>query len=622
MANMTFKATLLPSNSVNYSLGSSDSGCQWYNIYGSFIRAGLSSSTVERGVIANSNSGLIELISNGNTNGDGNRGLYVGAHGTASSGKMALTIDTNNNVTLNGNASSATQLATGRTLKVNLASTSPSTAFNGTANISDIGVSGVLPAANGGTGQDSLRKAANGLINALETGSSTPVDADYYISQYVSGGTTTTTYHRRPMSALYNYIKGKTDALYSSKSYEIKIKSTSSTYSIVTDLGAQGVSINLNSETIAQEIYNNAKNCIINSSDYGYIETNCIFGSNSSYGGAYVRIFGKAYYSVLYYVLQQYKLFEIFVAPQKTSGNKIILTVYDGEDQLADQAFTTRHTYNTNNTSYPLLMSQAGISTTNTGYYEINRNNDIYANPSAGKISAKSFEVKGTFNNAAHDGRFLVGASAGNFGLYDDTNSKWIAYSTMNGEVHLGSTTVGQLNIPIYLAAGAPTACNRYAGGTNITLNGTNKSSTTAGFYAPTTAGTSGYILKSNGSGTAPTWLQTLPVANGGTGVTSAADAPWVRKSGDTMTGNLHVSTSSTLARSLYVSNANGSIGIHSQSDRGIRDFTTSRWVIYVKNNNAITHTYIPENIVLPNSYGTTLPTTTVTGQIFFKYVN
>ena len=617
MANMTFKATLLPSNSVNYSLGSSDSGCQWYNIYGSFIRAGLSSSTVERGVIANSNSGLIELISNGNTNGDGNRGLYVGAHGTASSGKMALTIDTNNNVTLNGSASS---LTTGRTLKVNLASTSPSTAFNGTANISDIGVSGVLPAANGGTGQDTLRKAANGLINALETGSSTPVDADYYISQYVSGGTATTTYHRRPMSALYNYIKGKTDTLYSSKPYEIKIKSTSSTYSIVTDLGAQGVSINLNSATIAQEICANAENCIINSSDYGYIETNYAIENISDWGQC-TKIYGKAYYSVDYFQCQHYILFEIIAAPNK-DGQKILLYVRDGEDELANQALKTHHSYNVNNNSYPLLMSS--ITTASySGYAQIyHNNNNIYANPSAGKISAKSFEVKGTFNNAAHDGRFLVGASAGNFGLYDDTNSKWIAYSTMNGEVHLGSTTVGQLNIPIYLAAGAPTACNRYAGGTNITLNGTNKSSTTAGFYAPTTAGTSGYILKSNGSGTAPTWLQTLPVANGGTGVTSAADAPWVRKSGDTMTGNLHVSTTSTSARSLYVSNANGSIGIHSQSDRGIRDFTTSRWVIYVKNNNAITHTYIPENIVLPNSYGTTLPTTTVTGQIFFKYVD
>ena len=70
---------------------------------------------------------------------------------------------------------------------------------------------GTLPAAQGGTGQTSLVNAANSLLNALSTGSSTPVDADYYISQYAGGGTTTTTYHRRPMSALWNYIKSKID---------------------------------------------------------------------------------------------------------------------------------------------------------------------------------------------------------------------------------------------------------------------------------------------------------------------------------------------------------------------------------------------------------------------------
>ena len=63
--------------------------------------------------------------------------------------------------------------------------------------------------AQGGTGKTTRIDAANYLLNGLDTGSSTPVDADYYISQYVGGGTTTTTYHRRPMSALWAYVKGK-----------------------------------------------------------------------------------------------------------------------------------------------------------------------------------------------------------------------------------------------------------------------------------------------------------------------------------------------------------------------------------------------------------------------------
>ena len=68
---------------------------------------------------------------------------------------------------------------------------------------------GTLPVAQGGTGKTSAKDACNAFINALDTGSSTPFDADYYVSQYVNGGTTTTTYHRRPMSALWEYINGK-----------------------------------------------------------------------------------------------------------------------------------------------------------------------------------------------------------------------------------------------------------------------------------------------------------------------------------------------------------------------------------------------------------------------------
>ena len=57
------------------------------------------------------------------------------------------------------------------------------------------------------------------LINTLSTGSSTPQDADYYVSQYAGGGSTTTTYHRRPMSALWTYIKSKAGSVFAAKSH-------------------------------------------------------------------------------------------------------------------------------------------------------------------------------------------------------------------------------------------------------------------------------------------------------------------------------------------------------------------------------------------------------------------
>ena len=72
---------------------------------------------------------------------------------------------------------------------------------------------GVLPIAHGGTGKTTAQDACNELINGLTTEYSTPVDTDYYVSQYVNGGDTTKTFHRRPMSALWEYIKGKISSI-------------------------------------------------------------------------------------------------------------------------------------------------------------------------------------------------------------------------------------------------------------------------------------------------------------------------------------------------------------------------------------------------------------------------
>lgn len=57
------------------------------------------------------------------------------------------------------------------------------------------------------------------MINTLSMGSSTPKDDDYYVSQYAGGGTTTTTYHRRPLKALFEYIKSKLHKVAISGSY-------------------------------------------------------------------------------------------------------------------------------------------------------------------------------------------------------------------------------------------------------------------------------------------------------------------------------------------------------------------------------------------------------------------
>ena len=82
--------------------------------------------------------------------------------------------------------------------------------YNG-SNAIDVGVIG---AAYGGSGQTTLVDSANAYLNSLSAGASIPVDDDYFIAQRAGGGTTITTYRRRPVSALYSYIQSKTDDRY------------------------------------------------------------------------------------------------------------------------------------------------------------------------------------------------------------------------------------------------------------------------------------------------------------------------------------------------------------------------------------------------------------------------
>lgn len=66
-------------------------------------------------------------------------------------------------------------------------------------------------------GSNGNAAGVSALINKLGIGNSVPADADYFVSQYAGGGTSTTTYYRRPVSTLWSYIKGKADAQYQAK---------------------------------------------------------------------------------------------------------------------------------------------------------------------------------------------------------------------------------------------------------------------------------------------------------------------------------------------------------------------------------------------------------------------
>lgn len=80
---------------------------------------------------------------------------------------------------------------------------------------------------------------------------------------------------------------------------------------------------------------------------------------------------------------------------------------------------------------------------------------------------------------------------------------KPLFYSS-NGDLVTSSSTVGGTTTPVYLNEGTFTAGQKYAGGTNVTLNGTNRSQQDVNIFAPTAAGADGKIVAwSNG---VPTW--------------------------------------------------------------------------------------------------------------------
>ena len=77
------------------------------------------------------------------------------------------------------------------------------------ATSSAAGTHGLVPAPASGKQDSFLRgnktwATANDIINTLTTGDSDSKAADYLVSQYAGGGTTTTSYHRRPVSKVVN----------------------------------------------------------------------------------------------------------------------------------------------------------------------------------------------------------------------------------------------------------------------------------------------------------------------------------------------------------------------------------------------------------------------------------
>ena len=156
---------------------------------------------------------------------------------TATNANSALTADTATNAT------TATKVANALTVN--------GKTYDGSSAV-DVGVQTVE---NGGTGQTTAQDAADYFIGSLPVGDGVPVDTDYFISQVVNGGPFIPAYNRRPISKLWEYIKGKISSVLglTKDNYGGKAASAGTADSL---FYAQGNEINFNGGTPGQCWFN------------------------------------------------------------------------------------------------------------------------------------------------------------------------------------------------------------------------------------------------------------------------------------------------------------------------------------------------------------------------------
>lgn len=101
-----------------------------------------------------------------------------------------------------------------------------------------------------------------------------------------------------------------------------------------------------------------------------------------------------------------------------------------------------------------------------------------------------------------------------------------------------------------------------------------------------TTEGTNQFTY--NGSATKN--INITPANIGAASSSHNHDFSYVKKSGDTMSGNLTISRSDANDTSVCTTNSNGSIGLLTSTDQGLYDYTNSKWILYHNKSDGINY--------------------------------
>ena len=294
----------------------------------------------------------------------------------------------------------------------------------------------VIQVDHGGTGKTTANEAANVFINALTDDQTKPVDSDYFISQYVNGHTTTTTYHRRPLSALWDYIKDKSDAAY------LAINGTAAKATILEqNRTIDGVAFNGSANVTHYGVCNTeaetaekAVACNNFSLDTGSVITVKFTITNTAQSDVTLNVNSTGAKSIKY---------RNSIAPSSlfVAGHTYQF-VYDGESyQLVGDIDTNTDTkvmqfLSTEDIDHPVLFSYTNKNDTtadiNNGSY---RSNSIYANPQTGTLTATT--LKGYLDGNAKS------ATASSFLNPIDSNTTY-GSSTDRGTITDGVVVFGE----------------------------------------------------------------------------------------------------------------------------------------------------------------------------------
>ena len=207
----------------------------------------------------------------------------------------------------------------------------------------------ILPTTKGGTGTNaaSQEKLTNTLINTLTVDSTTPNGADYYIGQAAGGGTNNTSYKRRTLSSLWNYIKGQISSVLglTASSYAGKAATAGTADKAVADGSGNNIA-----NTYATKTELNAKQNSLTAGDNITID-----GSTISSDQVFVATYGTTKYAEVKKAYDAGKICVVF----KDKRYYYI--------KLIDTASIMFASSNGKDTLYSLTVSSAGSWSTYTG---------------------------------------------------------------------------------------------------------------------------------------------------------------------------------------------------------------------------------------------------------------